>query len=552
MLLASLSKVSKEYAGHLVLNEVDLEIKTGACVGLIGENGSGKSTVLQLLAGDVAADKGTVSRRKGLSVGYLAQQPSLAPSSTVYETAFAASPEIAGILSDLSRIDKQLALPEVFTDSLRLQRVLDEQAGLIERFQAIRGYSHESRVQTVLARLHFDSSQYGQITDTLSGGEKKLLGLARLLIREPELLLLDEPDNHLDLAAKEWLAAYINNHKGAVVLVTHDRYLLDEVSNHLVEIEDGKPSEYFCNYSAYVVEKSHRLALLEDKFNRQREEIKTLEQQARQLKYWASRNDKFAGRAEGRIKMLERAKQNLIDRPRAIRPRIRVDFRAERSGRRAIELTGINHAFAGRAVLRDFSFSVRYGERWGIIGPNGSGKSTLLKIVNGALEPHTGDVKLGANVKVGYYSQEQETLPLDLTPLKWIREISQMTEQQAINTLHKLLFTYHEMQTEIRHLSGGQKSRMQFASIMLKDANLLLLDEPTNNLDIPSSEILDTGLLAFEGTILAVSHDRYFLDKIANKLLVFSDEAEPDVFDGTFTSYAIQNGLLQYSAATGL
>jgi ATP-binding cassette subfamily F protein 3 len=543
MLLAGLSHVVKEYAGKPVLDGVSFEIKSGARIGLVGENGAGKSTIFRILVGEEKADKGIVSRRKGLLLGYLPQQPALRPDTTVYEIALGASPKISAINDRLADIEKRLADPEVFGDSRRLQRLLDEQAELLDRFQVIKGYAYEDRVQEILRRLHFEESHYDQRVETLSGGEKKLLNLACLLIEEPELLLLDEPDNHLDFVGKEWLAAYINEHEGAVVLITHDRYLLDEVANHIVDIEDGKAYEYFCNYSGYVGERVRRLLRLQQEYVQQQEHISTLEKQARQLKYWASRNPKFAGRADGRIKMIERARENAIEQPTLVRPKIRLAFETERSGQRVVELSHITHSYSSRVVLDDFSLLIRYGERLGIIGANGSGKSTLLKIINRTVRPDSGEVVLGSNVQIGFYSQEQETLPIDIKPLDWIRSLSPMAEQQGINVLHKLLFSYDQMHSQIKFLSGGEKSRLQLASIMLANANLLLLDEPTNNLDIPSAEILESSLADFEGTLIAVSHDRYFLDKIVTKLLVFSDAGSVFMHEGNFSSYAVQMGL---------
>ena len=543
MLLAGLSHVVKEYAGKPVLDGVSFEIKSGARIGLVGENGAGKSTIFRILVGEEKADKGIVSRRKGLLLGYLPQQPALRPDTTVYEIALGASPRISAINIRLADIETCLADPEVFGDSRQLQRLLDEQAELLDSFQVIKGYAYEDRVQEILRGLHFEESHYNQRVETLSGGEKKLLNLACLLIEEPELLLLDEPDNHLDFVGKEWLAAYINEHEGAVVLITHDRYLLDEVANHIVDIEDGKAYEYFLNYSGYVGERVRRLLRLQQEYVQQQEHISTLEKQARQLKYWASRNPKFAGRAEGRIKMIERARESAIEKPTLIRPKIKLAFEIERSGQRVVDLSHITHSFSSRVVLGNFSLLIRYGERLGIIGANGSGKSTLLKIINGTVRPDSGEVVLGSNVQIGYYSQEQETLPVDIKPLDWIRSLSPMAEQQGINVLHKLLFSYVQMHSQIKFLSGGEKSRLQLASIMLASANLLLLDEPTNNLDIPSAEILESSLADFEGTLIAVSHDRYFLDKIVTKLLVFSDAGSVFVHEGNFTSYAVQMGL---------
>jgi ATP-binding cassette, subfamily F, member 3 len=552
MLLASLSNVVKEHAGKAVLDGVSFEIKSGARLGLVGENGAGKSTIFRILVGEEKADKGTVSRRKGLVFGYLRQQPALRLGTTVYQNAIEASPKISAINIRLSEIERSLAEPAVVNDSKRLQRLLDEQADLLDKFQVNKGYAHENRVRYILEQLHFEELHYNQPVETLSGGEKKLLNLACLLIQEPELLLLDEPDNHLDLVGKRWLASYINEHNGAVVLITHDRYLLDEVANRIIDIEDGKAYEYFCNYSKYVEERKRRLLRLQQEFLQQQEHISTLEKQARQLKYWASRNPKFAGRAEGRIKMIERAKESAIEQPTLTRPKIKLRFEVERSGQRVIDLSRIGHSYSERVVLDNFSLLVRYGERLGIIGANGSGKSTLLKIINGTVQPDSGEVVLGSNVQIGYYSQEQETLPSDEKPLDWIRTLSPMTEQQGINVLHKLLFTYDQMHSQIKFLSGGEKSRLQLASIMLAGANLLLLDEPTNNLDIPSAEILESSLADFEGTIITVSHDRYFLDKIVTKLLVFSDAGSVSMYDGNFSSYVAQKSLQEQTHGSDL
>src|SRR2546429_29664 len=459
MLLANFSKVSKDFGGNPVFNEVDLEIMDGERIGLVGENGSGKSTLVKLLAGLDNPTSRVISPRRDLAIGYLAQ-------------------------------------------------VRDPGLGQKTIFSAV-----------------------------LSGGEKKLVNLARLLIEMPDMILLDEPDNHLDLHAKAWLEQYIQDYPGTVLIISHDRHLLDRAVKKIFELEDGSISEYAGNYSFYFAERQHRRLKLQELYALQQTEIKRLEASMRQLKGWSKLNPKFAGRAEYMAKRVEKARDEAVNRPILERDKIKVDLDTDRSGKKVLEVKGLSKTTGGRVLFEPFDFTLLYGERVGIVGANGSGKTTLLRTMMDLIPATTGTVKIGASVVPGYYAQEQETLPFESTPLDFVRRLKKMTEPQAISFLHGLLFSYDDLRTPIRQLSGGEKSRLQIARLMLTEANFLLLDEPTNNLDIASTEVLEAALQEFEGTVLTVSHDRYFLDKIVSKIIAIGDDGRVSVYPGNFSYY---------------
>ena len=426
------------------------------------------------------------------------------------------------------------------------------------------GYAAEHRVEDVLGGLGFKPEQYDQPVGTLSGGEKKLVSLARLLLTMPDLLLLDEPDNHLDLDAKGWLEGFIAGYPGTVMIISHDRYLLDRVVKRIYELEDGEISVYAGNYTYYAEERQRRLIQRHELYSMQQEEVKRMEGLLRQLRGWAKQNSKFAPRMRSMEKRVEKAKEAASERPVMHRARMRVNFDSERSGRKVLEAKGLSQAINGRVLFQPFDLSIQYGERLGIVGPNGSGKTTLLKtiidpefqIANSKLQidaenPHSalrtpqsrrGTVTIGASVVLGYYTQEQETLPLGSTLMDFVRSLRPMTEQGSIGILRSLLFSYREMQNKIRDLSGGEKSRLQIARLMLTDANFLVLDEPTNNLDIASIEVLEAALDEFEGTLLTVSHDRYFLDKVVTKIVSIEEGGKVRQYPGNFSYYLEKRG----------
>ena len=389
----------------------------------------------------------------------------------------------------------------------------------------------------MLGGLGFGADRYSQMVGSLSGGEKKLVNLARMLLKKPDLLLLDEPDNHLDLEAKAWLEDFIQSYQGTVLVISHDRYLLDRVAKKILELEDGEIDVYVGNYSYFADERQRRLLKRHELYTLQQDELKRLEVILRNLKSWARQNPKFAPRADSMEKRVERARREASERPVLLRDRIKVEFDAERSGVKVLELKGIHKALGGRTLFRPFDLTILYGQRVSIVGPNGSGKTTLLRIIAGDIEPDGGTLKLGASVAMGHYTQEHESLPAGMTLLDFVRSLKPITEQAAIGVLRRLLFSYRDMHNTIGKLSGGEKSRLQIARLMLTDANFLILDEPTNNLDIASIEVLEAALLDFDGTILTVSHDRYFLDRIVTKTAAISPDGNVRLYPGNYSYF---------------
>ncbi|GAC1380015.1 MAG: ABC-F family ATP-binding cassette domain-containing protein [Ktedonobacteraceae bacterium] len=538
MLLVNFSKVCKDFGGNSIFDDVNLEIIEGARIGLVGENGSGKSTLFKLISDLDTPTSGVISRRRNLTIGYLTQEvdPRL-DSKTLFEAVSETSPELVELPQTLRALEEQMSHPEIAVDPDAMELVLEAYGKAQERYEALGGYTLGHRVETVLDGLGFHASEHAQRVGVLSGGEKKLVNLARILIEMPDLLLLDEPDNHLDLHAKAWLEHYIQNYAGTVLIISHDRHLLDRAVKQIFALEDGHIDEYAGNYSFYFEEHQQRLLKQQEIYALQQNEIKRLEASMRRLKSWAKINSKIAGRAEYMAKRVEKAKEEAVNRPILERDRINVDLDAERSGKKVLEIKGLSKSFGERVLFKPFDFTLLYGERVGIVGANGSGKTTLLKTMMDLLPATTGTVKIGASVVPGYYAQEQETLPSDSTPLDFVRRLKKMTEPQAISFLHGLLFSYEDMHNTIRYLSGGEKSRLQMARLMLTEANFLLLDEPTNNLDIISTEVLEAALDDFEGTVLTVSHDRYFLDKIATKILAIGNDGHVQMYPGNFSYY---------------
>ena len=542
MLQVSFSGVSKDFGGNPVLHEIDLEVIEGERIGLVGENGGGKSTLFRLIVGRETPTSGNIARKRNLTTGYLTQETDPAQSQqTIFEVVSTASPEIGQLATRLSELEAQMADPAIANDAARMERVLAEYGKTQERYDALGGYTLNHRVEAVLHGLGFGSDWHDVQVGTLSGGEKKLVNLACILLRQPDLLLLDEPDNHLDLDAKAWLEQYIATYPGTVMIISHDRQLLDHAVKKIYELEDGKISTYAGNYSYYFEERQRRLLKQYELYTLQRDEIKRLEASMHQLKDWAKLNSKFAKRAEEMVKRIERIKTQGVEKPIMDRDKIRLNLDAERSGKKVLEVRDLGQIFDERVIFEPFDLTVLYGERVGIVGANGSGKTTLLKTMLDLLPPATGEVKIGASVIAGYYAQEQETLPFESTPLDFVRRLKPMNEPRAISFLRGLLFSLDDMHTQIARLSGGEKSRLQIARLMLTDANFLLLDEPTNNLDIASTEVLETALQEFEGTILTVSHDRYFLDRIVSKIIAIEENGQVCLYPGNYSYFVEQS-----------
>ena len=473
-------------------------------------------------------------RKRGLRVGRVTQEVHFESGVTVGEVAATRPPALAEIDAELRRIEGRLADPAVTADADRLTRVLAEQERWLDRYAEAGGPAHEGRVREWLVRLGFDLERLDQAADTLSGGQKKLLALVRAAVEMPDLLLLDEPDNHLDLRAKARLERFLRAYPGAFLVVSHDRYLLDDVVDGILEL-DGAVTVFHGGYSAYATERALLRLRQQKAWADQQKEIARIEASIARFEHWASLvvNERHIKQARSRRRKLDRMEERgeIIARPEA-ESRMALDFQSERGSRRALELRAVSAAFGEDPVFLDANLVVRQRERVGLVGPNGCGKSVLLRIVRGELAPIEGEVRVGPSTRVGWYAQEHERLAqwMQRTPLELVRDTQPQEEGKAIAFLRRFLFEVDQVRQPIAALSGGERSRLQLACLMLERPNLLLLDEPTNHLDIPSAEVLEEALDRFEGAVLVISHDRYFLDKVVDRVV--------DLSTGTLVSHA--------------
>ena len=548
MIAVHLDAVSVTYVAKPIFRDLSWEIHDNRCVGLVGPNGAGKSTLLRVLAGEVRSDTGFVVRKSGLTVGYLRQEPDLTPGCTVWEEALTASADLAAVDAALHRCEQRLADPLVYTDEAALAHALEEQARLVQRYTELGGPGYEGRVRATLHRLGFQTpADLALLTDTLSGGQKKLLGLAKLFVIQPDLLLLDEPDNHLDLAGKAFLEDLIRSYKGGVVIVSHDRYLLDVVADEIADLEDGRITVYPGNYSEFAFEKQARLLRQQQLFQAQQKEIDRLEQAAHRLLIWGRTydNEKLIKRGKAIQKRIERIDK--IDKPVLERRRMQLELSGWRGSNKVLNIQNLDKVFGPGAdagedsggetiVLAGLDLLIWHGERVGLVGPNGAGKSVLFRLILGTETPSGGTIAIGPSVRIGYYDQEHQTLNYNATLLDTVRSAAQMSESTAVSFLTKFLFTYEQIRSKVSPLSGGERSRLQMALLTLTGANFLLLDEPTNNLDIASTEVLEETLETFEGTILVISHDRYFLDRVVDRIVDLEDGALTD-YPGNYSDY---------------
>ncbi len=546
MIAVNLDRVTVTYISEPIFENLSWEIHDDRCVGLIGPNGCGKSTLLKLIAGELTSDTGFTVRRKGLTVGYLRQEPRLEPARTVWQETLAASTELARIEEELARVEARLADSAVYGDEKALTRALDRQARLLDKFERLGGPNYEGRVRSTLRSLGFGDADLDLRVDVLSGGQKKLVGLAKLLVTQPDLLLLDEPDNHLDLEGKAFLERFIRGYKGAVIIVSHDRYLLDLVADEIVELEDGRLTRYPGSYSEYAFEKQMRLLRQQQLYQAQQKEVNRLEQAAKRLLTWGAVYDnvKFIRRGRNILKRLER--MDRLDKPVLERRRMGLELDGWRGSNKVLEIVDLDKTFPRQPdeaiILTGLNLLLWRGERVGMVGPNGAGKSLLFRLI---LEQETvsgGEIKIGPSVKVGYYAQEHETLDYDRTLIDTVRQVAKLSEEGAVRFLGRFLFDYDQARGLVANLSGGERSRLQMALLMLSDANFLLLDEPTNNLDIPSAEVLEDALADFEGTVFVISHDRYFLDRVVGRIV--------ELDGGSLTEYI--GGYSDYQATKGI
>lgn len=532
------------FSGREIFSDLNWIIGNRDRVGLVGPNGAGKSSLLKVLTGHLEPDAGQIVKHGDTFVDYLPQEIHLNPNQTLIEAAMELPPRLVQVEAELAEVEAKLSEPDVYGDENKLSAALEEQAVILERYERLNGSSHPAMVRKLLSQLGFSVDDYKLSTSALSGGQKKLAALVRLAVSSPDVLLLDEPDNHLDVRGKRFLERFINAYPGSVVIISHDRYLLDEIATQIAELETGRLTIYHGNYSAYTTERELQRLRQQQQYVAQQKEIKRIEEAIARFELWASMvvDERHIKQARSRRKMLDRMEANgeIIEKVTEAR---KMDFAVNgwRGSTEAVKFQNVSMAFDDDLLFYDIDFLLRHGERVGLVGANGAGKSVLMKLILREYEPYEGLVKVGPSSKIGYYSQEHQTLDkwLDKTPLELIHYNKLGSEGAAVSFLLKMAFQYEQVRQPINVLSGGERSRLQLSLMMLQEPNLLLLDEPTNHLDIASTEVLEAALEEFEGSMLVISHDRYFLDNVVDNVIEL-DEGSLTEYLGGYTDYVAE------------
>ncbi len=527
-MLFRLSEVHKSYGTQDVLRGVSLQINPGEHVGLVGRNGSGKTTIFRLINNEEPPDRGDVIRARGMRLGLLAQHIHFESGATVHESALAAFGHLQQIEHEMHELEHRMG--EAVDD---LDQILERYSDLQHQFEREGGFEYTAKAEAILQGLGFERETWALETEKLSGGQQNRLGLVRLLLAEPDVLLLDEPTNHLDVAAVEWLEEFLLDYQSAFVIISHDRYFLDRCCRRIIELENGRAASYTGNYSDYLVEREERREAQQRAYDNQQQMIAKTEEFIR--RNLAGQKTKQAKSRRTLLAKLER-----ID---AVRPdQSSGDFRLkaiERAGNHVLTVDQATIGYSEQVLARDISFVLRRGECLGIIGPNGSGKTTFLKTILKKIPPLAGEIRWGTKVEVGYYAQQLDDLDDRNEIIMELRRVASpgATAGELRSFLAKFLFRGDDVYKHVRDLSGGEKGRLALAKLIYSRVNVLVLDEPTNHLDIPSREALEEALDAYEGTILTISHDRYFLDRIATQILALDGAGLAEHYDGDYTEY---------------
>ncbi|QHT59206.1 ABC-F family ATP-binding cassette domain-containing protein [Paenibacillus lycopersici] len=542
MMIISAQHIQKYHGAKLVLADVTFDIHQGERVGLVGRNGSGKSTLLRLVSKLEKPDDGQLTARKELTIGYLAQIPTEWEAGTVYDVLASGFRPLIACRAEMSELEQRMADTG---DGGAIDKLLERYAQLQERFEREGGYELDARIDQVATGLGFARETYRRSFASLSGGEKTKVALASQLIVKPELLLLDEPTNHLDLASVEWLEEYLLHYGGACFIVSHDRYFLDRVVTKIVELEDGESATYQTSYTGYMKEKEARLLQQFADYQEQQKKIKKMRETIKQLTEWGrvGGNEKFFRRAASMQKALDRMeklKRPVLD-PKSAEFALCAD---DRSGKRVIAFEDVHKRYGGKVLLEGASGLLEYGEKVMLLGHNGSGKSTLLKMMLGEVTPEQGKLEIGARVDIGYLAQQDYPEDRKKTVLAYFREEAQLEEGEARNRLAAYLFYGADVFKPVSSLSGGEWTRLRLALLVQRKPNLLILDEPTNHMDIASREALEEALEEFAGTLLAVTHDRYFINRLSRKIWEL-DQGRITVYQGGFDDYKAKRAELR-------
>ena len=518
MILACQS-ICKSFGEKVILQDASFHIEEREKAALIGNNGAGKTTLLRIIMNEISADSGNVILAKDKKIGYLAQYQDIHGHHTIYEELLTTKQYILDMEDKIRALEQEMK----YVAGDKLESLMNTYTRLTHQFELENGYAYKSEIVGVLKGLGFEEEDYTKQIENLSGGQKTRVALGKLLISKPDILLLDEPTNHLDMESIAWLETYLLNYPGAVFIVSHDRYFLDKVVTKIVEIEAGQMRMYDGNYSAYALKKAQlRDAQYKAYLNQQRE-IK--HQEAVITKLRSFNREKSIKRAESRVKMLDKIQR--LDKPVEIDNQMRISLEPRFvSGNDVLTVEGLSKAFPGQTLFTDIHFEIKRGERVALIGNNGTGKTTILKILNGIVPADTGRFALGSKVQIGYYDQEHHVLHMEKTIFQEISDTyPSLTETEIRNMLAAFLFTGDDVFKLISSLSGGERGRVSLAKLMLSEANFLILDEPTNHLDIASKEILEEALNSYTGTVLYVSHDRYFINQTATRIMDLTNQA---------------------------
>ncbi|HDR3347269.1 TPA: ABC-F type ribosomal protection protein [Bacillus cereus] len=531
MTICSVNNVMKSFGGNIIFENISLEIKNGERVGLVGRNGSGKTTIFGLLTGKESLDAGAIHMKKGTRIGHVAQIPKFDEVMNVYDVLSSAFKVEKELEKEMHALEKNMAVEQ---EQSALEKLMERYGVIQEKFAFLGGYEIEANIMKVANGLQV-TDLFSRVFTELSGGEQTKVSLAYMLLQKPDLLLLDEPTNHLDLFAVEWLEQFLKEYTGTVIVISHDRYFLDEVVTKIFDLEDGEIHVYHTNYSQFVEEKEERLLQEFQAYQEQQKKIKKMKEAIKRLREWANQanppNEGLHKRARNMERALERIEK--LKRPILERKQMGLQFEGqERSGKDVVVMKEVSKGFAGRPLFEQANLHVRFQERAAIVGRNGTGKTTLLKLLLEEINPDVGEIRIGSSVKIGYLSQHTYG-NVKSNVLEAFREYVAVTEGEARHILAKFLFYGPAVFKKVTQLSGGEKMRLRLAQLMYQDINFLILDEPTNHLDIESREVLEEALEQYNGTILAVSHDRYFLNKLFEKTY-WIDECKLFEFAGNY------------------